>query len=87
MQKSSPAKSGRTPPALRLIQDPRAVVRHRVLAGLRQKDLAQAADISPNHLCNIERGTRSPSVVVLHRLAEVLDCEPKALMARELIDQ
>lgn len=40
--------------------------------GLRQTDLAQAAQISQSLVTLIESGTRKPSVKVAKRIAEVL---------------
>jgi transcriptional regulator with XRE-family HTH domain len=77
--RSAPQRS----PELRLNQNPQAVRRLRLLAGFRQKDLAAAAGLSPNHLCNIEKGTRSAGVEALHRLAKVLECPVAALIAEE----
>lgn len=64
-----------------LNQNPKAIRRRRLIAGFRQNELAKAARLSANHLCNIERGNRSASVAVLHRLAEVLDCTVEELLA------
>lgn len=74
----------RDPSATRLYQNPKAILRHRLLAGLKQKDLAKAAGLSPNHLCNIEQGKRNAGVGALHRLAEALSCKPEDLMSKEL---
>ena len=46
---------------------------------LRQKknmtieDLALEAEINRNYLCDLERGTRNPTVVVLNKIAKALD--------------
>ncbi|MFD1435240.1 helix-turn-helix domain-containing protein [Kroppenstedtia eburnea] len=40
--------------------------------GLTQKELALIVDISPNYLCEIERGHKNPSGIVASRLAEAL---------------
>lgn len=40
--------------------------------GLRQADLAQAANISQSLVVKIEQGDRKPSVKVAKRIAEVL---------------
>lgn len=86
MQKRSPTPR-QDSSGLRLNQNPKAVRRQRVLRGIRQKDLAVAAGLSPNHLCNIESGARSAGVEALHRLAKALDCPVEKLLAAELISQ
>ncbi|GHE33050.1 hypothetical protein GCM10017673_39950 [Streptosporangium violaceochromogenes] len=65
----------------RLNQNPKAVRRLRMIAGYRQKALAKAVGVTPNHLCNIERGRRSASVDTLHRLADVLGRPVEELLA------
>ena len=46
---------------------------------LRQKknmtieDLALEAEINRNYLCDLERGTRNPTVVVLNKIAKALE--------------
>ena len=37
------------------------------------EDLALEADINRNYLCDLERGTRNPTVVVLNKIAKALD--------------
>ena len=37
------------------------------------EDLALEAEINRNYLCDLERGTRNPTVVVLNKIAKVLD--------------
>ena len=37
------------------------------------EDLALEAEINRNYLCDLERGTRNPTVVVLNKIAKALD--------------
>lgn len=70
-----------------LNQNPLALRRKRVAAGLSKKKLAEMAEISPTHMSQIELGQRSVSEEALLRLAEALGCETEELMAEELIGQ
>lgn len=40
---------------------------------MRQKELAEKAEISPQFLCDIEHGRRKPSIDTAIKLAEALD--------------
>ena len=37
------------------------------------EELALEAEINRNYLCDLERGTRNPTVVVLNKIANALD--------------
>ena len=37
------------------------------------EDLALEAEVNRNYLCDLERGTRNPTVVVLNKIAKALD--------------
>ncbi len=37
------------------------------------EDLALEAEINRNYLCDLERGTRNPTVVVLNKVAKALE--------------
>ena len=37
------------------------------------EDLALEAEINRNYLCDLERGTRNPTVLVLNKIAKALD--------------
>ncbi len=37
------------------------------------EDLALEAEINRNYLCDLERGTRNPTVVVLNKIAKALE--------------
>jgi transcriptional regulator with XRE-family HTH domain len=54
----------------------------RLRARLSQEELAFAADVSPRHVSNIERGLTNPGVVQIARLAHVLRLQPGSLMPR-----
>lgn len=58
-----------------LYQDPAALRRKRIEAGLDQADLAGRADCSQNFISNLERGNRSASAPMLGKLAQALGCE------------
>ena len=47
----------------------------RVLAGISQEDLALMADIDRSYVSQLERGIANPSLLILHRLAKVLNSE------------
>jgi transcriptional regulator with XRE-family HTH domain len=64
----------------RLRHDPVALRRKRELRGLEQVELATYVGCSQPHVSDMERGLRSPSVKLLHKLAEALDCPVEELM-------
>ncbi|MBR5996708.1 MAG: helix-turn-helix transcriptional regulator [Bacilli bacterium] len=37
------------------------------------EDLALEAEITRNYLCDLDRGTRNPTVVILNKIAKALD--------------
>jgi transcriptional regulator with XRE-family HTH domain len=47
----------------------------RLLAGISQEDLALMADIDRSYVSQLERGIANPSLLILHRLAKVLNSE------------
>jgi transcriptional regulator with XRE-family HTH domain len=49
--------------------------------GLTQVQVAERTGIAQNHISEIERGTRVPSVVTMLRLAAALQCAPTDLVA------
>jgi transcriptional regulator with XRE-family HTH domain len=53
----------------------------RQLRGLTQVQVAERTGIAQNHISEIERGTRVPSVVTMLRLAAALECAPTDLVA------
>lgn len=54
----------------------------RLRAQLTQEELAFAADVSPRHVSNIERGLTNPGAVQIARLAHVLRLQPGSLLPR-----
>lgn len=54
--------------------------RLRVEAGLTAAMLATSANLSLTHMCDIERGRRTPSAPLLRRIAKALNTEPKKLL-------
>lgn len=54
----------------------------RIEHGLTQKQLATAVDVSRVNLAYYECGVKVPSVAVLTKLADVLNCSIDALLGR-----
>ena len=44
------------------------------------EDLALEAEINRNYLCDLERGTRNPTVVVLNKIAKALEINLSTLV-------
>jgi len=57
----------------------RAVRRSR---GLTQEEIAERADFDPTYASLLERGLRTPTLVVLLKLAEAMQIEPAELINR-----
>lgn len=57
------------------------VRRMRLEQGMSQEKLAFEAEIDLTYLGGIERGRRNPSLLVLARIADALECHPKDLLA------
>lgn len=51
------------------------LVELRKMKGLNQRKLAALAGISPNYLCEIEKGTRNPSGQIALRLSAILEID------------
>lgn len=47
--------------------------------GWSQEDFAHRANLDRTYVSGIERGTRNPTLDIIHRLAETLDVSPSAL--------
>ena len=56
------------------------VRRIRARRGMTRKSLAAAADVSERHLANLEYGTGNASVLVLHQVAQALQCSMAELL-------
>lgn len=61
----------------------RNVRRLRLARKLTQEDLAGEAGLAMRHLGRIERGTSSPTVAILARLAEAMGVTPADFLAVE----
>ena len=51
--------------------------------GLSQEELAELSGLHQTYISGIERGIRSPTVMVVDRLAEALEAEPEELVTRK----
>ena len=60
----------------------RKIIRDRAAAGLTQRELAKLAGISFEHLCRIETGKHTPSVVTIEKLDRVLSCRAPRKQSR-----
>jgi transcriptional regulator with XRE-family HTH domain len=49
---------------------------------LTQEDLAERVGLSPRYIGSVERGTSSPTVSVLGKLATALNVEPSVLVTK-----
>ncbi len=52
----------------------------RKLKGLSQEELAHLAVVERSHMGKIERGTHLPNLVMILRIAKVLECKPGKLV-------
>ncbi|KAB2783175.1 MULTISPECIES: helix-turn-helix domain-containing protein [Brucella] len=55
--------------------------RLRVEKGISQDHLAFAAEVERAYVGHLERGKKNPTIVTLHKLATVLDCDVSELFA------
>jgi transcriptional regulator with XRE-family HTH domain len=58
----------------------RNVRRYRVEKGVSQEELAHRCELDRTYVSGIERGIRNPTVVVLERIAGVLEIEASVLL-------
>ena len=70
-----------------LHHDPAAVTRAREDAGLRKIDVANALEVAPSLISEIEAGTRSLTPPNLIHLARLLRVHPQTLRARRTQDR
>lgn len=61
------------PPSLARLGE--VIVEHRTRLAMTQRELAARSKLHVNYVCGIERGSRNPTVVVLGRIAGVLETE------------
>jgi XRE family aerobic/anaerobic benzoate catabolism transcriptional regulator len=59
------------------------VRRLRARGGLTRRELAKEADVSERHLANLETGVGNPSVQILRRVAQALNCNITELVGDE----
>ncbi|RYX80501.1 XRE family transcriptional regulator [bacterium] len=52
------------------------------MKGMPQEELAAAAEMERSYVSDLERGTRSPSVAAVGRIADALGIEPHVLLLR-----
>jgi transcriptional regulator with XRE-family HTH domain len=64
----------------------RQLKRERRRARMTQRDLAEAARLSPEFVSRIERGVTSPSLDTFLRLCRALECTPNDLLMAEPSD-
>ncbi|MDE2774272.1 MAG: helix-turn-helix transcriptional regulator [Gemmatimonadota bacterium] len=60
------------------------VRRHRQYRRLKQTDLAYLAHLHPDSVSEVERCTGNPTLHTVHALALALECDPTALLNRQL---
>jgi transcriptional regulator with XRE-family HTH domain len=61
-------------------QPPSPIVLLRAASGLAQADLAEATEVSPATISNLERGRTEISPDLRDRIAKALGCSPEALI-------
>lgn len=57
-----------------------ALKEHRLAKGYTQKQIADSLGVSPNCVTQWESGVRKPDVVMLKKLAELLECTADDLL-------
>ena len=60
------------------------LVVRRKARGWTAKQMAETVGISPQYLNDIEHGRRLPGVVMMYRIADVLECDPIDVFELEL---
>ena len=53
--------------------------------GISQEELAFRADLHRTYVSGVERGIRTPTVVIIERLAKALEVEAAALLAAKSV--
>lgn len=56
------------------------IKKRREALNLSQRDLAEQVGIAQPFLCQVERGTKNPSLQVAAEIAKVLECDLKELV-------
>ena len=57
--------------------------KRRLECGVTQEALANQLDVNPSHISNIENGRAKPSLTVLVKIADFLDCSVDFFIAHE----
>ena len=58
-----------------------AVIKEKRLSlNMTQKELAEKVNVDQSMICQIERGTKSPSLPLAAEIAQVLDCDIRELV-------
>ena len=55
---------------------------YRIQRQLSQEDLAEVSGLHRTYISGLERGIRNPSITIVAQLADALEIEPGALLAR-----
>lgn len=58
---------------------------YRKQRGLSQEKLAELSGLHRTYISGLELGKRNPSITIVARLAEALEIEPGALLARDSV--
>jgi transcriptional regulator with XRE-family HTH domain len=54
----------------------------RLKKNLTQSELAVRLGVKESTICNYEKGTRQPNILVVRKLCEILECSPNELLAK-----
>lgn len=54
----------------------------RLKKNLTQSELAVRLGVKESTICNYEKGTRHPNILVVRKLCEILECSPNELLAK-----
>lgn len=57
--------------------------KRRLECGVTQEAIANQLDVNPSHISNIENGRANPSLTVLVKIANLLDCSVDFFIAHE----
>lgn len=63
------------------------IKKYRLQIGLSQKDLAKATGLSQGFISGLEKGTRTPSLAKLNKLAEYFEIDAVELLPSEELEQ
>jgi transcriptional regulator with XRE-family HTH domain len=56
---------------------------YRTRLGISQEELAFRSALHRTYVSGVERGIRNPTVLIIERLADALEIEPPALLAKK----